>query len=136
MIFLDTSKYPLQLQYERGWSLPPLPSGAAIRCKERDYFRLQYKNSELFIKPYPRQITISGDLKDMALGFAMMVQETLQFMRTGIGSEEDRDIFDEAFIFSGDGLINGCWITDSIKITKVFIEIYNRVYPTVSLLKE
>jgi hypothetical protein len=121
MIILDTRRCPMKIEMscERGY--PP--------CGKGDYLSLEYKGSFLFMKPNPRQIEIGGDIPTMALGTALLVQGTLETL-------DRTNIIDNAFTFSKEGYINVYWIVKNMDRVKEFVETYNRIYPTVLLLKE
>jgi len=120
MIILDTSKCAMKIDFS---------CGRRIRRNNDDYLRLEYKGSSLFIRPHPRQIEITGDISTMALGIALLIQGTLETL-------DHTNIIDDAFTFSKEGHINGYWIVENLEPIKEFVEIYNRIYPTVLLLKD
>lgn len=129
MIILDTRRCPVELKYERGYE--QIAPNTSLRKIEKDIFELKYKNNALTIRPYNREIVITGDTKEMALGLAMFIDGTLSTLDMG------RDIINEAFVFSEKGFINGSWIIDKdMDRLAEFIDLYNNVYPTVLLLKD
>src|ERR1700743_764562 len=106
MIILDTTKCPVELKYERPntWDTTGMRIGVPyIRQPEKDIFQLKYKNNILTILPFKKEITIDGDIKEMAFGLALFINGTLSTLDMG------KDIINEAFTFSEKGLIIEWW---------------------------
>lgn len=133
MIILDTSKCPISLIYDRGYELiKPISNGIPVyeRRPEKDIFKIDCKKSSLIIKPFTHKIQIKGNIKELALNIALLIQGTLESLK------DDNDIINEAFLISKDGKIKKCrWNIYNIhQVNKLIVE-YNRVYTTALLLK-
>jgi hypothetical protein len=132
MISLD-GKCPVHFVYERGWNPSPHTSMEVVNAPEKDLMKIQYKNNELTIYPHitPRIIFV-GDKKELAFGVALLISQTIHTLHCGlIGTS----MIDEFFNFKKDGTIVGWKIVDNNEEVKEFVDKYNRVYPTVILLK-
>lgn len=137
MIIIDTSRCPIQLVYNRGTHSCEIP-GESEPCvfsiPDQDIMELTYKKNKLLMKPHSKFINITGDPVELALGISLLISDTIYQLKN--------DIIDEAFEFSKNGiekinwLDNGyAWGLGQIDIINKFVEEYNRVWPTVLLLK-
>lgn len=93
------------------------------------YLQITKNNNILSLDVNYCKIDIIGDIKQLALYFAVLMQGTFEVL-----DEEDMPF--SAFIFSTAGKIITCrWQVKNIEQVNDFIKEYNRVYDTVELLK-
>ena len=94
-----------------------------------DHITFKKDNNIFYIDVKHIKIGIIGNIKDLALYFAVFIQGTLDVI------DEDDMIFD-AFVFSTTGkIITTRWQVSNIEQVNNFIIEYNRIYDTVGLLK-
>lgn len=120
MIIIDTAKCPIKIEFVNHFDRDYL---------ENNYLSLEYKNSFIYIQPYPETIRIGGDIPVIALGVALLVQGTLETL-------DGDNILDDAFSFNKEGMIEDYWNVKNKEQIKEFVDTYNRIYSTVMLLKE
>lgn len=121
-IAIDTTNLPISIIYDRGWENS---AESPVRIPERDLLELGYKNTTIVMRPFPKTLEINGDTSEAALALALLMQYT--------GHVLDDDIIDEAFTFVDGLIVKYNW--PSNKQIEFFIKEYNRLYPTVLLLK-